>query len=523
MRRAEIVCEQPDRSVLPSLLATGEATSAALLTLALNKVGISARLLDEVQAKLRTVGGSIDAFPVSVHVARLLDDLRHGVVVFPGFVGRDKTGNRTILGRGGSDLTALFLAHQLQGYCVLVKDVDGLYTSDPASTMRRPSRFTEASYNTAIRVGGPVVQAKAVRFAAQHKVRFTITSIGACNGTDVGPFADRTDSVGTMSKPLQVALLGCGTVGGGVFERLAALPELFRITGVGTRTGNGARAVGVPPELMTTDLEALVDGPCDVVVELIGGTKRAASLIEQALRAGREVVSANKALIARSHQSLEALAEENGAGLHYSAAVGGVTPALEAIRWAKANSPLKGFSGVLNGTCNFVLDQLSNGGSFREAVRLAQEKGYAEQQAQLDLEGIDAVQKLILLARAAFDVTLPLHSIGCKGIQDLTAKSMRRAHERGQTIRLVAECWKLESGSIEASVKPVELPFNHPFAQVTGAENRLIIEPETGGPIVVSGTGAGRWPTTEAVMADLFDVRRQHAIEQLAGLEVCVA
>ena len=522
MRRAERVCEKPHKSVLPSLLATGEATASALLTLQLNKVGIPARLLDEVQMKLRTVGGGIDAVPIAVDAARLLGDSRRAVVVLPGFVGRDENGDRTILGRGGSDLTALFLAQQLKAQCVLVKDVDGLYTSDPACTSVRASRFAQVSYETAIRLGGPVVQGKAVRFAAANKVRFSIIGIGAPCVTEVGPLVDRLDTSGSFSEPLRVALLGCGTVGGGVFERLAALPELFRVTGVGSRTGVRARAAGVPSVLITTHLEGLIEKPCDVVIELIGGTKRAASLIEQSLRLGRKVVSANKALLAHSHESFEALAEENGATLLYSAAVGGVLPALETIKRTKANGPIQSFSGVLNGTCNFVLEQLAGGNTFSAAVRLAQEKGYAEDHPKLDLEGIDAAQKLILLARSAFAVSLPLHSINRKGIQGVNAETMRLTQERGQTVRLVVECRKA-GDRIEASVTPVELPINHPLAQVTGAENRLIVQPEVGDPIVVSGTGAGRWPTTEAVMADLFDIRRQQAVEELEELEVCVA
>src|SRR5262245_37207273 len=233
MRQAEKVCDNPDKSVLPSLLATGEATASALLTLALRKVGITTRLFDEVQAKLRTVGGGIDAIPIAVDTARLLSESRRAVVVLPGFVGRDEAGERTLLGRGGSDLTALFLAHQLKADCVLVKDVDGLYTSDPFCGTVRASRFAQVGYESAIRFGGGVVQAKAVRFAAAHKLRFSITSIGAQSVTEVGPFADLLDGSGFNAEPLRVALLGCGAVGGGVFQRLAALPELFRVTGVG--------------------------------------------------------------------------------------------------------------------------------------------------------------------------------------------------------------------------------------------------------------------------------------------------
>src|SRR6266545_1909001 len=518
MRRAERVCERPHKAVLPSLLATGETISSALLTLQLKKVGIPARLLDEVQAKLRTVGGGIDAIPFSVDAARLLDDSRRAVVVLPGFVGRDENNDQTLFGRGGSDLTALFLAQQLHARCVLIKDVDGLYTSDPAYTSVRASRFSQVSYETAIRLGGPVVQCKAVRFASANKIRFSITSIGAHSATEVGPFADRLDTSGSFAEPLRVALLGCGTVGGGVFERLAALPELFTITGVGTRTGVRARTAGVPLALITTDLEGLVETPCDVVVELIGGTRRAASLIEQSLRLGRKGVSANKALIAHSHEEFETLAQETHSTLHYSAAVGGVLPALETIKRAKANGPVQSFSGVLNGTCNFALEQLAAGHTLGAAVRAAQEKGYAEEHPQLDLDGVDAAQKLILLARAAFDVSLPLHSISRKGIQDMNPERMRQAQERGKTVRLLVEC-RRSGDRIEASVAPVELPLNHSLAQVNGAENRLLVQPAVGDPIVVSGTGAGRWPTTEAVMADLFDIVRQRAAEELKELE----
>jgi homoserine dehydrogenase len=518
MRQAEKVCDNPDQSVLPSLLATGEATAAALLTLALRKVGIAARLFDEVQAKLRTVGGGIDAIPVAVDASRLLNESRRAVVVLPGFVGRDEAGDQTLLGRGGSDLTALFLAHQLKAHCVLVKDVDGIYTSDPACSTARVSRFAQVGYESAIRLGGGVVQAKAVRFAAVNKLRFSITSIGAQSETEVGPFADRLDGSDSSSEPLRVALLGCGTVGGGVYQRLAALPELFKVTGVGTRTGVRARVAGVPADLITSDLEGLVDKPCDVVIELIGGTTRAAYLIEQSLKLGRRVVTANKALLAHADAAFKILAQENGTSFEYSAAVGGVLPALETIKRAKANGPLQSFAGVVNGTCNFVLDQLAGGSEFGAAVKLAQEKGFAEEDPQLDLEGTDAAQKLMLLARAAFDTNLPMHFIARKGIQELNAGTMRQAQERGRAIRLVAECKKTDA-RIVGSVMPVELPFNHPLAQVCGAENRLIVQPELGEPIVASGTGAGRWPTTESVMADIFEIRRRQSAEDWEATE----
>ena len=306
--------------------------------------------------------------------------------------------------------------------------------------------------------------------------------------------------------PLRVALLGCGTVGGGVYDRLSALPRSFTVTGVGTRTGVRARSLGVPEDLITTDLEELVNTPCDVVVELIGGSDRATTLIARALKLGRNVVTANKAAIATHGDALESLAEANGVALRYSAAVGGVLPALETIERAKKTGPIKEFSGVLNGTCNFILDRLATGESMSAAVRKAQEMGYAEACPDIDLNGTDAAQKLILLARAAFDVSLPLAAIARKGIDGLGPADLEAARKCDLSVRLVARCRRSAYG-IEASVGPVALPFDHPLAQVRGAENRLLVQPKIGERIVVSGTGAGRWPTTEAVMADIFDMK----------------
>jgi homoserine dehydrogenase len=158
------------------------------------------------------------------------------------------------------------------------------------------------------------------------------------------------------------------------------------------------------------------------------------------------------------------------------------------------------------------------------AVRLAQEKGYAEEDPQLDLGGIDAAQKLILLARAAFDISLPLDAVNIEGICAVNAELMRQVQERNRTLRLVAECEE-RNGRIEARVAPVELLLTDPLAQVKGVENRLIVDPAGAESIIVSGTGAGRWPTTEAVLADLFDIRINEQCNRdfSEELEVCVA
>jgi homoserine dehydrogenase len=227
--------------------------------------------------------------------------------------------------------------------------------------------------------------------------------------------------------------------------------------------------------------------------------------------------------MAHAGEALQDLADENGANLHYSAAVGGAMPALEAVKRARAAGPLRRIVGVLNGTTNFVIEQLASGQTFSAAVTTAQERGYAEAQPKLDLNGIDAAQKLILLARAAFDVSLPIHRIAIRGIDGLNAEALRKVEARGQTVRLVAECSRSGHGLV-ASVKPMELPLLHRLAQARGAENCLVIEPEAGDALTVSGEGAGRWPTTEAVMSDLFEIQRNRMVEQRPEeLEECVA
>ena len=510
--RAECLCPQPEPSALAALLATGEATSAALLGLALARAGVPAKVLDPAQAGLLTRGGRLDAELISADTERLHEELRRGVVVLPGFVGRDAEGGTTLLGRGGSDLTALFLAEQLGGRCVLVKDVDGLYTADPARpALARPRRFERVSWGTAATVGGKVVQPKAVRFAESRGLGFEITSPGAAVATDVCHGPDLPSARTSPAAPLRVALLGCGTVGGGLYERLAALPEFFDVTGVATRTPERALSAGVPAHLIAFGPEELIERDCDVVVELFGGVERAGELVSHALRLGRHIVTANKALVAEAGGRLEALAAGSHATLRYSAAVGGAVPALETVQRLRERGRIKGLAGVLNGTTNFVLDLLAAGEDFDSAVRAAQAAGFAEADPTLDLDGTDAAQKLVILARHAFGLDVNAEEVRRVGLDRVEPARVRAARDEGFAVRLVASCRRNGNG-VEASVVPTELPLTHPLATTEGAENRLLVETEAGECHLVTGRGAGRWPTTEAVLADLFDLRREACV-----------
>ena len=501
IERAGILSNNPHPRSVAGLLSTGEATSAALLGIALDRAGIPVNVLSPADAGLRTAGETLNAEPVDVDVDKLRESLATGVVVLSGFVGVDSHGGPTLLGRGGSDLTALYLAQKLDADAILVKDVDALYESDPSGLHSSPRRFARASWQTAIRCGDGVVQEKAARFAERSGLSFSIGAAGGAIGTVICSGPDEYASRRISPRPLRVAILGCGTVGGGVFQSLASQPQHFEIVGVADRNRSKAEAAGVPCFLYSPNPTEVIERDCDVVVELFGRIDPTSQHVEQALNLGRHVVTANKALLADRVDRLESIADHNDVQLRYRAAVGGVMPALESV----TGTDVVGFSGIVNGTCNFICDELANGVAFADAVRAAQVAGFAEADPTLDISGTDAAQKLILLAREAFGVTIQLEDIAIAGVDQLDTHEVRL----GKVVRLIARCKRTDSG-IEASVGPVELPDSHLFASIKGAENALLLETIDENRISICGRGAGRWPTTEAVVADLFDLYRSH-------------
>ncbi|MFZ0311344.1 MAG: homoserine dehydrogenase, partial [Candidatus Korobacteraceae bacterium] len=308
--------------------------------------------------------------------------------------------------------------------------------------------------------------------------------------------------------PIRVGLLGLGTVGLGVFQELWKHPNLFEVTGIAVRHPE-RHLEDAPNNLLTRDCWAAIDD-VDAVVELIGGTDPAGDLVHAALLAGKPVVTANKLLVAEDARLI------GYGGLRYSAAVGGAVPALEAVQALVSSHPhshsnagsIVSLSGVLNGTCNYILDRVAAGCSWEQAVAEAQARGFAEQDPSADLSGSDTVCKLRLLARRAFP-EIESHYVRATGISAADLDWVQAAARDGKRARLVGSA-EVVDGRVCLEVKPTLVDLSHPFAQIKNEENCLLIDNgHSDSQHVWTGRGAGRWPTTAAVMADLFDLYRE--------------
>lgn len=513
LAEAERLSARPDEEATAELLATGEAESVALLKLALAKAGVPASALDAARLGVRTTGPLLDADPVALDADALRAHLRQRpVLVVPGFVGRHDDGRLSLLGRGGSDLTALFLAARLGGECRLLKDVPGLYEWDPAGQGPAPRRFASIRFADAIELDGAILQKKAVAFAQARGLRFWVGRCAAQRATEVGAAETHLADDPPALPPLRVGLLGLGTVGVGVATHLLRQPNRFRLVGALVQDPDKDRAVALPREQLVTHPDDLLARQPQVLLDCAGDATGLALRLTGALEQGVQVITADKALLADSTGQLAPWTTGDEPALRGSAAVGGVVPALETVRrltQASAWDPgqrVRIIEGVLNGTTNFVLERVAEGATLETAVQEAQQLGFAEADPSADLDGLDVQRKLALLVQAAWGETLRPDVIACTGIRTAAALAARAtAHE---TVRLVARAERFANGGVIAEVAPRLLPIDHPMAQARGEGNAVVLETEEGTRLTLAGKGAGRWPTAEAVLADLFDLWR---------------
>ncbi|MFJ4790465.1 homoserine dehydrogenase [Streptomyces sp. NPDC088794] len=320
------------------------------------------------------------------------------------------------------------------------------------------------------------------------------------------------------TRPLKVALLGCGVVGSEVArimtthaddlaQRIGAPLEL---AGVAVRRPSKVRD-GIDPSLVTTDATALVKrGDIDVVVEVIGGIEPARSLITTAFAHGASVVSANKALLAQDGAALHAAAQEADKDLYYEAAVAGAIPLIRPLRESLAGDKVNRVLGIVNGTTNFILDKMdSTGAGYQEALDEATALGYAEADPTADVEGFDAAAKAAILAGIAFHTRVRLDDVYREGMTEVTSADFASAKNMGCTIKLLAICERAQDGgSVTARVHPAMIPLSHPLASVRGAYNAVFVESDAAGQLMFYGPGAGGSPTASAVLGDLVAVCR---------------
>ena len=320
-----------------------------------------------------------------------------------------------------------------------------------------------------------------------------------------------------MSKPLRIAVAGLGTVGAGTLRLLqqnaasiaARAGRALQVTAVSARDRARDRGLDLSGLQWFDDPIALArDAEADVVVELIGGSEEPAKLmVETALRAGRHVVTANKALLAHHGTALAGLAESVGRTIGYEAAVAGGIPIIKGLREGLAGNRIDRVYGILNGTCNYILTQMAGGADFEAVLAEAQRLGYAEADPSFDVDGIDTAHKLAILTAVAFGCEVDFGAVYVEGIRNVSALDVAYADELGYRIKLLGLA-QLVDGAVEQRVHPCMVAKGLPIASVSGVFNAVVADGDFVDTTMYEGRGAGAGPTASAVVADLIDIAR---------------
>ena len=318
-----------------------------------------------------------------------------------------------------------------------------------------------------------------------------------------------------MKKTINVGLIGFGNVGRGVYELLHKNGvEIERRTGfrpvikkIGVKSMNKKRPLAMGKGIFTSNIdEILNDDEIQVVVELIGGYSPAKKIILKALRNGKHVVTANKALLARSGMELFEEANRNGASIYLEGAVGGAIPIVLPMGLSLSANKIQSIYGILNGTCNYILTKMTEEGiDYADALKQAQEKGFAERNPRLDVEGIDTMHKIAILSSIAFGTRVEESDVYVEGITGITQQDLRYAAEQGYVIKLLAIAKEGKDG-LEIRVHPTMIPKTHPIAAVRNEFNGITINGNFSGELTFQGRGAGGNPTASAVVSDIINV-----------------
>lgn len=316
-------------------------------------------------------------------------------------------------------------------------------------------------------------------------------------------------------RTIRIGLAGLGNVGAGVFKNIARNRDLIRqrtgadlqITKVAVRSLTKPRDVEVPVEALTEDWRDITsDASIQVVVELIGGTTEAFDLVCAALRAKKIVVTGNKALLAEKGRELFALAEESGVPIYFEAAVAGGIPIIQVLQEGLVANHIRSIHGIINGTCNYILTRMSQAGlPYAEALREAQEKGFAEADPTLDVGGWDAAHKAIILASLSYGFWIPEKDVHVEGIEKVSITDIRFADRLGYAVKLLSVIRADEAGRVEVRTQPTLVPKSHVLASVSGSFNAVLVNGDIVGETLFYGRGAGQDPTSSSVISDLCE------------------
>lgn len=326
---------------------------------------------------------------------------------------------------------------------------------------------------------------------------------------------------------VNVGLVGTGTVGGGCLDILANHREDFSrhygidldITRVCSRSIEQARSHGVE-DIFTTDYHDIINDPdIDIVIELIGGTGVAKDVILEALRAGKHVVTANKAVMATAGEEILALAQERELEVAFEASVGGGIPIIQPLKHALISNGISSLMGIVNGTTNYMLTRMGEDGmSYDEALAEAQAKGFAEADPTADVDGLDAAAKIAILASIAFNSRVTMDDVYTEGIRRISPVDLAMAEDMGYVVKLVAHARRSDEG-VEVRVHPTMIPATHQLATVNGVFNAIFVVGDAVGETMFFGEGAGAGPAASAVMGDVLEVARhiQLGIKPIVG------
>jgi len=318
-------------------------------------------------------------------------------------------------------------------------------------------------------------------------------------------------------KQINIGLLGCGTVGTGVAKLLIENKDLLTarvgadlnlkwVADIDIETDRG---IQFPAGVLTTDAQKMLNDPeIDMVIEMIGGQGIAKDLMLQAISNGKHIVTANKALLAAHGNELFAAAARKGVDLAFEASVGGCMPTIKSMRESLVGNHIKSMSGILNGTCNYILSKIEDEGiSFKDALAEAQRKGYAEADPTLDVGGFDTAHKIAILAALAYGMEINLNDVYIEGISRITPLDIEFARQFGYRIKLLAIS-KIQDNKVEARVHPTMIPLKNLLASISGTVNAITICGDAVGDILLYGHGAGMMPTASSVVSDIVDIAR---------------